>query len=89
MQAGKVVGRVWSTKKLEQLPAGALLRIELEARAGMIIAFDPLGCGDKEEVLVVTGSVARQYFNGSDVLVDAVVIASLDEAAPKGKSKSS
>ena len=87
MRAGKVIGRVWSTKKLEQLPAGALLRIELEAKAGTIIAFDPLGCGENEEVLVVAGSVARDCVNGG-ACVDAVVIASLDQEAAKPKSKS-
>lgn len=87
MRAGKVIGRVWSTKKLEQLPPGALLRIELEAKAGTVIALDPLGCGENEHVLVVTGSVARDYLSGS-APVDAVVIASLDEVAAKPKSKS-
>jgi ethanolamine utilization protein EutN len=87
MRAGKVIGRVWSTKKLEQLPPGALLRIELEAKAGTLVALDPLGCGENEQVLVVTGSVARDYLSGS-APVDAVVIASLDEIAAKPKSKS-
>ena len=88
MRAGKVVGRVWSTKKLEQLPVGALLRIELEAGAGTVIAFDPLGCGEHEEVLVSTGTTARGYFTGADTLVDAVVIASLDDAATNTNPKS-
>lgn len=87
MRAGKVIGRVWSTKKLEQLPVGALLRIELEDEAGKIIALDPLGCGENEEVLVVTGSVAKDYVSGG-TSVDAVIIASLDEQAAKSKSKS-
>lgn len=87
MRAGKVVGRVWSTKKLERLPAGALLRIELEREAGTVIALDPLGCGDGEEVLVATGSVARDYTNNG-APVDAVVIASLDPDAENAKSKS-
>lgn len=87
MRAGKVIGRVWSTKKLEQLPPGALLRIELEAKAGTIIALDPLGCGENEQVLIASGSVARDYLSGSPP-VDAVVIASLDEEAAQSISKS-
>jgi len=85
MQAGKVVGRVWSAKKLEQLPAGALLKIELEGRGGTVIAFDPLGCGENEQVLIATGTVARDYFSSRPTLVDAIVIASLDDdvAQPK------
>ena len=86
MQAGKVIGRVWSTKKSDQLPAGALLRIELEAKAGTLIALDPLGCGEGEQVLVVTGSVARDYASGG-APVDAVIIASLDNGPATAKSK--
>ena len=77
---------MWSAKKLEQLPAGALLRVELEAKGGTIIAFDNLGCGENEQVLVATGSVARDYLSGSPP-VDAVVIASLDDSAANSKSK--
>ena len=87
MLAGKVVGHVWSAKKLEQLPAGALLEIELEAGAGTLIALDPLGCGGGERVLICTGSTVNRYFPGGDALVDAVVIASLEASNPKAKAK--
>lgn len=83
MRAGKVIGRVWSTKKLEQLPAGTLLRIQTESNAEVIIAFDSLGCGEGEDVLIATGSVANKYFAGTDSLVDAVVIGSLDKTTSK------
>lgn len=83
MRAGKVIGRVWSTKKLEQLPAGTLLKIELESSAETIIAFDALGCGEGEDVIVVTGTIAGKYFQGTDSMVDAIVIGSLDESSSK------
>lgn len=83
MLAGKVVGRVWSAKKLDQLPAGALLEIELETNAGTIVALDPLGCGEHERVLVTTGDVVNNHFNGNNTLVDALVIASLEEPEQK------
>ncbi|MEH6549773.1 MAG: EutN/CcmL family microcompartment protein [Pseudomonadales bacterium] len=87
MLAGKVVDRVWSAKKLDQLPAGALLEIELEGKGGTIVALDPLGCGEGERVLVTTGPVASNYFSGDDTLVDALVIASLAEPEKSERRK--
>ncbi len=80
MLAGKVIGRVWSAKKLEQLPAGALLEISLDGNAGTLVALDPLGCGEQERVLVATGEVVNRYFASDETVVDALVIASLEDA---------
>ena len=78
MIRGRVTGRVWSTKRVEALPQGALLEIETEGGA-RLVAFDPLGCGEGEEVLVTQGSVAAGYFDGVKAPVDALVIGSIDE----------
>ena len=53
MKTGTVVGRVWATKRLSELPAGALLEIDLEPALGggspeRIVAIDPLGCLEGE-----------------------------------------
>jgi len=84
MKTGIVVGHVWATKRLRELPAGALLEIDLEPGPGgsgreRIVAIDTLGCGEGERVLVVQGSVARAWFAGERVVIDALVIGSLDE----------
>ncbi len=84
MKTGIVVGRVWATKRLDELPTGALLEIDLEpgpdgGSGERIVAIDTLGCGEGERVLVVQGSVARAWFSGERVVVDALVIGSLDE----------
>jgi len=83
MKTGIVVGRVWATKRLDELPTGALLEIDLEpgpdGGGERIVAIDTLGCGEGERVLVVQGSVARAWFSGERVVVDALVIGSLDE----------
>ena len=84
MKTGFVVGRVWATKRLAELPPGALLEIDLEEPSGngaveRVIAFDPLGCGAGERILVTQGSVARNWFDNPSVVVDALVIGSLDE----------
>lgn len=88
MKTGFVVGRVWATKRLGQLPSGALLEIDLEDHTGKapaerLVAFDPLGCGTGERVLVTQGSVAKGWFEDSNVVIDALVIGSLDETGEK------
>ena len=87
MRVGKIVGRVWSTRKIEQLPVGALKRVELESGAGSIIAFDSLDCGEDEEVLVVTGAPAIEFFQDRRPPVDAVIVASLDREASESTRK--
>ncbi len=78
MVRGRVIGRVWATKHVEGLPQGGLLEIELDSGA-RLIAFDPLGCGEGEEVLVAQGSVAAGYFDKQRAPVDALIIGSIDE----------
>ena len=75
MVRGKVVGRLWSTKRVSTLPQGGLLEIELE-NGSRLIALDPLGCAEGEEVLVTQGSVAAAYFDKSRAPVDALIIGS-------------
>ncbi len=84
MKTGIVVGRVWATKRLQELPTGALLEIDLEpgpsgGGSERLVAIDTLGCGEGERVLIVQGSVARSWFAAERVVVDALVIGSLDE----------
>ncbi|MDX1575131.1 MAG: EutN/CcmL family microcompartment protein [Kiloniellales bacterium] len=96
MKTGYVVGRVWATKRLGELPSGALLEIDLEDASGggkgggeRLVAFDPLGCGEGERVLVTQGSVAKGWFPDGSAVVDALVVGSLDptgETAGKGKT---
>ena len=78
MIRGRVIGRVWSTKRITSLPQGALLEVDVEG-GGKLIAFDPLGCGDGEEVLITQGSVAAGFFEGIRAPVDALIIGSIDE----------
>ena len=62
MITGRVIGRVWSSKRIDSLPQGALLEIELENKT-RLIAFDPLGCGEGEIVLITQGSVCSRIFS--------------------------
>lgn len=79
MVKGKVIGRLWATRRLSDLPQGALLEVELDSGA-RLIAFDPLGCGEGEAVLITQGSVAAGHFEGVKAPVDALIIGSIDQA---------
>ncbi|WP_193176312.1 EutN/CcmL family microcompartment protein [Oricola nitratireducens] len=78
MIQGRVIGKIWSSRRVDSLPAGALLEVETEGGA-KLIAFDPLGCNTGEAVLVTQGSVAAGYFKGKTAPVDALIIGSIDE----------
>lgn len=86
MQRAIVIGNVWSTKRLKEIPNGAMLEIEIEDGKGTrLVAFDVLGCGVGERVLVATGSVAAAWFPGKAPPIDALIIGSIDEETKKGK----
>lgn len=85
MIRGRVVGRYWATKRIEHIPSGAFLEVESHG-GGRMIAFDVLGCGEGEDVLIVTGSTAASWLGGGKIPIDALIIGSLDETI-KLKSK--
>lgn len=76
MIRGKVTGRVWSTKRIDTLPGGAFL--EVKVGTATLVAFDPLGCAEGEEVLITQGSVAAAYFTNIKAPVDALIVGSID-----------
>lgn len=78
MIQGRVIGKIWSSRRVASLPVGALLEVETEG-GGKLIAFDPLGCNTGEAVLITQGSVAAGYFEGRTAPVDALIIGSIDE----------
>jgi ethanolamine utilization protein EutN len=92
MKTGIVVGKVWATKRVNELPGGALLEIAIEEEDEMderMVAFDPLGAGIGERVLVTQGSVAKAWFKDGNNVVDALVIGILDEQVKQKTSKKS
>jgi ethanolamine utilization protein EutN len=70
---------VWATKRVEDVPHGAFLEVELEG-GGSIVAFDILGSGVGERVLVATGSVAASRFAPAHPPIDALIIGLLDQS---------
>lgn len=74
-----VIGNVWATKRVDGLPSGAFLEVRVEDGGARLIAFDVLGSGIGERVLVTQGSVAAAWFPGPAPPVDALVIGSIDD----------
>jgi ethanolamine utilization protein EutN len=73
-----VTGHVWATRRLSEIPNGAFLEVRADGSEAVIVAFDVLGSGVGEEVLVVQGSVASAWFADSHPPVDALIIGSVD-----------
>jgi ethanolamine utilization protein EutN len=80
MLTATVIGSVWATRRLAELPNGAFLEVEAEGTGQRLVAFDVLGSGVGERVLVTQGSVAAAWFTGQPPPVDALIIGSIDPA---------
>ncbi len=82
MLTATVIGSVWATRRVAGLPSGAFLEVEVEAGNGQsgqrLVAFDVLGSGVGERVLIAQGSVASAWFAGKPPPVDALIIGSID-----------
>jgi ethanolamine utilization protein EutN len=74
-----VTGRIWSTKKVAEMPAGSILEVQVDGSSSTLLAFDPLGCGAGEVVIVATGSVAAAWFPGKSPPIDALIVGSIDD----------
>ena len=81
MLCATVAGRIWSTKRLKEMPAGSILDVVVEGGSSHLLAFDPLGCGEGERVIVATGSVAAAWFPGKPPPIDALIIGIIDEGS--------
>ncbi len=81
MLKATVTGRIWSTKKVSEVPAGSILEVIVDESNQRLLAFDPLGCGEGEKVIVATGSVAAAWFPGKPPPIDALIIGSIDETS--------
>ena len=84
MLRATVTESVWATRRVDALPHGALLEVRTDDGASLI-AFDVLGSGVGERVLVATGSVASGYFGPDHPPLDALIIGSLDETNGEGQ----
>jgi ethanolamine utilization protein EutN len=78
MLRATVTGSVWATRRVESIPRGAFLEVESDD-GSTLIAFDVLGSGIGERVLIASGSVASGWFAPEHPPIDALIISSLDQ----------
>ena len=83
-----VTGSVWATRRLDEIPRGAFLEVQSDDGA-RLVAFDVLGSGLGERVLVATGSVASGWFAPEHPPLDALIIGSLDETGERAATENS
>src|SRR5215510_13554599 len=88
MFVGRVIGEVWTTRKVETLEGFRLLLVdplEVEtrpgpARVGLVVAADNVGAGVGERVVVAFGRAARVALErGQDIAVEAAVVGIVDD----------
>ena len=86
----RVTGNVVCTQKDEKLVGCKLLLVQPvdlagAPKGGPIVAVDSVGAGEKELVLLVQGSSARQTSRTQGNPVDAVIFAIVDTVEQGGK----
>jgi len=97
MLLAKVIGNVWSTKKLDTISALRLLFIQplgkdLKPAGNVLVAADEVGAGFGEMVIVTQDAPAMQAFSKEKPIpIDAVVVGIADNLemaeGTSGKSK--
>ena len=77
MKTGTVIGRIVASKRLPELPAGALLEVQLDYPKDVVVCYDPMGCGIGERVMITIGAPAAWWFAPAHprVVADALIIA--------------
>ncbi len=80
MLKGTVTGSVWATRRVDGIPRGAFLEVAPDG-GSPLVAFDVLGSGVGERVLIATGSVASTWLGDEHPPIDALIIGSLDRAS--------
>ncbi|MEG1255880.1 EutN/CcmL family microcompartment protein [Clostridium sp.] len=83
MVIGRVVGRLWATRKDEKLSGQKFLIVRLlkdkdVEEEGFFVAADSVGAGVGDNVLITKGSSARISLGERNVPVDATIIGIID-----------
>ena len=84
MQIGRVVGPVVSTRKSEKLEGLKMLLVKpidletFQEKGSVVVAFDAVGAGEGEVVMIVSGSSSRQTELTENKPSDTAIIAIID-----------
>ena len=79
----KVTGKVVCTIKLPTLGAGSLIFVKpigqgVPKESELMVAYDSIGCGEGDVVLVTSGSGARAAYSSQDAPIDLAVVGIVD-----------
>lgn len=87
MKICRVVGHLWATKKVESLVGEKLMVVEeLKVKnPKRFVAADLVGAGIGEDVIVTSGSTARQAIKKPGSAVDAAIVGIIDSVEIAGK----
>lgn len=84
MQIARVVGTVVSTTKSEKLTGLKMLLVKpidletFQEKGNIVVAFDAVGAGEGEVVMIVSGSSSRQTALTENKPSDTAIIAIID-----------
>jgi microcompartment protein CcmK/EutM len=82
MIRGRVLGEVWSTRKVPQLAGRQLKLVAVSGQDRVMVAIDTLDARQDEDVLVAVGSGARNVLkpgpDNRELLCDAAVALIID-----------
>lgn len=84
MQIARVVGTVVSTSKSEKIAGLKMLLVKpidletFEEKGNILVAFDAVGAGEGEVVMIVSGSSSRQTALTDNKPSDTAIIAIID-----------
>ena len=86
MKTGFVVGKVWATKRLPELPSGALLKILLDSggTSRKLLHSIRLVVARANEYWCARVTWLPHWFDQQHPLVDALVIGMVDGASKRG-----
>ena len=82
MITAKLIGNIWSTRKVESLNGFKLMLAEEiggNKEGERLVVVDTVGAGIGDRVIVTKGSSARRMLEDDNIPVDAVVIGIIDE----------
>ncbi len=82
MITAKLIGNIWSTRKVESLNGFKLMLAEeiCGSKGGeRLVVIDTIGAGIGDRVIVTKGSSARRMLDDDNIPVDAVVVGIIDE----------
>ena len=92
MQIARVVGNVVSTSKSEKIKGLKLLLVKpidletFQEKGNVLVAFDTVGAGEGEVVMIVSGSSSRQTALTENKPSDTAIIAIIDYIVLDGQT---